>query len=105
MERTWTSVGEALVEDRERVGRKLDRLVWFSADDDGLGFSPGYAIKQVVTEFRIPRVGRLALGSMSRGQALIGIEGTYKNGRARIYVVDTGVEIIPIASDFEAVAA
>jgi hypothetical protein len=32
---------------------------------------------------------------------LLAIEGNYKNGRARIYLVDDGVSVTPVATDFD----
>lgn len=104
MKRSWTTVGASLVADQEKTGRKLDRLTWVSVDGLEVGFSPGYAIKQAIQELRIPRVERIAIGTWRGGGGLYGIEGRYRDGVARVYLVDTGAGITPIASDFEPVA-
>jgi len=31
---------------------------------------------------------------------VLGIEGNYKNGRARAYLLDIGTEVVVLASDF-----
>jgi hypothetical protein len=100
VKRTWTTVGAPLVKDAAKMGRRLDRMSWFPVDETTeFGFMQGSAINTAVRELRIPKVGRVAIGAFNR-YTLIGIEGQYKNGRARVYLVDTGVELVPVASDF-----
>ena len=98
MARTWTTVGTELVDDQERFGRLFERLEWEpAAGEKPMG--PGLAILEVVKELRIPRVARIAISHELAPHGLYGIEGHYKDGRARVYVVDLGTKLVPVASD------
>lgn len=115
-ERTWLSVGAELV---ERIGGQatveaaVDALEWQPIpDDDGaaplLGFSQGYAIRAAIKELRLPNVSAIADSTIecpgTDGEdgfypGFYSIEANYTNGRARIYLVDTGLKLVPVMSE------
>lgn len=111
----WTSTGEGLVErlgGRGAVEAAIAELEWQAIPEEGsltVGFMPGEAIKTCIREFRIPKVSAIAIDSFERPAAspeedgfypgFYGIEGNYSNGRARIYVLDTGTSIQPLCSE------
>lgn len=112
MERNWTSVGAEFRQgdDQARVERAIAGLAWEPVEGAKPAM-PGLCIRDVIRELRIPKVDKIAIGTTaliypdgdSGGNAyysLYGIQGHYKNGRARVYVLDTGGRAIPVCSDF-----
>src|SRR2546430_5775899 len=109
MERTWTEIGADYVErlGKRSVEHEIEALDWQDVKDDGItvAFIPGQAIKEATRELRIPNVTKVAISSFdcpatSPDQdgfypGFYGIEGNYKNGRARVYVLDTGTSLTP----------
>jgi len=115
VKRTWTTVAEEYVDrlgGRDEVATEIGRLDWQDVPKGGsltVGFLPGEAIKHAVRELRIPKVSRVAISGFERpgrpGEdgfypGFYGIEGRYKNGRARVYVLDVGTTLLPVCSDF-----
>ncbi len=107
--RTWTEIGTPLIgrrlEDghltRPLVEQAIEMLRWLDAEQDmDLPMIPGLGIQAAIKELRIPKVSQVAISHELAPYGLYGIEGNYKNGRAHVYVVDVGSELIPIASDF-----
>lgn len=122
MQRTWTTVAERNVErvgGRSAIEAKIEALDWRDAHvDSTVGAMQGMAINACIAELGLPRVSAYAIdsfeipGDFDRDgfyPGFYGIECNYANGRARVYVLDTGGEITPVCSDFpcerEAVAA
>lgn len=113
MERTWTTVAERNVErvgGRDAIEAKIAGLDWRDAKADGtVGAFQGAAINACIAELGLPRVSAYAVDAFEiPGDAdhdgfypgFYGIECTYANGRARVYVLDTGTEVTPVCSDF-----
>lgn len=113
MERTWTTVAEANVErvgGRDAIEKKIAGLDWRDAKVDGtVGAMQGMAINAVIAELGLPRVSAYAIDAFaipgdfdSDGfyPGFYGIECTYADGRARVYMLDTGTAIEPVCSDF-----
>ena len=113
--RTWTTVGEVVMDktledgaklSRKRVEAAIEAMDWQAPKRDGgngawtLAMMPGEGIKTVIKEFRIPRVYELAVSNELAPYGFYGIKGRYKNGAAEIYVVDLGTELTPVCSDF-----
>ena len=108
--RTWTEIGAQAIGRRLEGGGRLTQpavirvigtLDW-QAIEQGLSLPmiPGEAIKATIAELRIPKVSHVAVSHELAPYGFYGIEGHYKNGRARVYVVDLGSDLIPVASDF-----
>lgn len=115
MERAWTTVGEEYVErlGLAEVEAAIDGLEWQDVPVNGkltVGFMPGEAINTCIREFAMPKVSKIAIDAFERPAAspeedgfypgFYGIEANYANGRVRVYVLDTGCGITPLASDF-----
>lgn len=112
-ERNWTTVGAAYTgpDDRPRVKAAIAALTWQDFTEGmSLPAIPGLNITATIRELRLPKVSALAWnGSLdypepeSNGTvhaALYGIEAHYNNGRARVYALDLGSRLLPLASDF-----
>jgi len=99
--------------DRERVAAAIDALEWHPPTGEG-PLSPILTLQSVVTKLGLPNVSAIAWGG---GEAnvltypdspepetatytVLGVEANYADGRARLYVLDTGVAAVPLASDF-----
>lgn len=113
MERTWTELGDefiagddVLLEDGEVLTRShieaaINTLDWrMTKGVTRVAAMPGMAIQACITELNIPKVSLFAISSELAPYGFYGIEGNYKNGRARVYVIDRGAMLTVIASDF-----
>lgn len=110
-QRNWTAIGAPYTgdADRERVERVIDALTWREPPCD-VPALPGLAINKAIRELGIPKVSRIAYDGAitypdgdSGGTAyygLYGIEGNYANGRAQVYLLDTGGACTVLRSDF-----
>jgi hypothetical protein len=113
MERTWLEVGKDYTSgnDRVRVEAAIEALEWRPSTGEG-PMSPVLMLQSVVTGLRLPKVSAIAWGG---GEAnvltypdgpetatytVLGVESNYSNGRARLYVLDTGVAAVPLACDY-----
>jgi hypothetical protein len=113
MERTWLEVGKDYTsgKDRDRVSAAIEALAWHPPTGQG-PMSPVLTLQSVVTELRLPKVSALGWGGGDANvleypdgpetatYTVLGVESNYSNGRARLYVLDTGVAAVPVASDF-----
>jgi hypothetical protein len=107
MQRTWTKTGASIVRDftLARVAALLDQMNGtLEPIPDSMPMMPGLGIQQLIRELRIPKVDRVTFDGMldrpGEYYAVYGIEGHYTNGRAVVWAVDRGSDIVPIASDF-----
>jgi len=102
LERTWTNIGKEHSEQRhDELGAMFDRMDWQELPCS-IGMMPGLAIKEAIKQLRIPKVSHVAHSHELAPYGLEGIIGHYKNGEVRVYLIDTGTEITPLASDFYA---
>ena len=104
MERTYTNVGkeEATL---EQIDEAVKTLNWLElSKEKSLPMAQGLAIKEVVKKCRIPKVSHIAYHGMIHGSScpygFYGIKAKYKNGKAVIYLLDNGCEVVIMASDF-----
>jgi hypothetical protein len=115
MQRTWTETGAEYVErlGKRSVEHEIEAMEWTIKPEGGsatVAMMPGMAINKVIEEFRLPKVTGFAISGFERPgvpdvsegfyPGFYGIEANYRNGRARIYVLDVGSTLIPLASDF-----
>lgn len=108
MQRTWTDIGRHEVLDttleggtritRRTVEAAIDELDW-KVPPKRLPALPGMGIKACIKELRIPKVSQIAISSELAPFGFYGIEGNYTNGRARIYIIDLGTHLVPLASE------
>lgn len=123
-ERTWTNIAARYSTPARRpdVVAEIDRLEWLPIEDRmDLPMSPGLAIRKMLEELRPKGCTHIAWMAHDGGDrrrpagfdwpgatpdqegeypSLFGIEKWYANGRARIYVIDAGVSLLTVASDF-----
>lgn len=105
MERTYTNVGKSEATP-EQIDRAIETLEWIEPKGKQ-PMAQGMAISEVIVECRIPKVSHIAIHGMIYRSELqnpygfYGIKAQYKNGKASIYIMDTGCEVIIMASDFE----
>lgn len=115
--RNWTRVGSEYSDTEAKraiMVAIIDTLEWVELPPKGqkirLGFMQGEAIKTAITEFRLPRVDMIAENGLYVGvdrldsresvsYALYGIQCHYTNGKSRIYLLDRGSDVVPVASD------
>lgn len=105
--RTWTTVGTKAIglrlEDgvltEAGISAAIEALSWVDARIE-LPMIPALGIRAAISELQIPKVSLVAVSDELAPYGLYGIEGHYTNGRARVYVIDLGSEITPVASDF-----
>jgi hypothetical protein len=102
LKRTWTEVGVEYTRDKQRdIAAMIERMEWRTLPCE-MGMGPGMAIKEAIKAFKIPRPSRVATSNEMATYSLIAVEGNYKNGRAQIFMVDDGVSVTPICTDFYA---
>lgn len=108
--RTWTRAGATFTtpDRRPDVLRAISTLRWQNlAACCGLSAYQASAIQIGVRDLGLPNVSALALtGLHSTVQwqhatySIYGIQAHYLNGRSRLYVLDRGTTLVPLASDF-----
>lgn len=111
MQRNWTTVGAETVEragGQEAVETAIAGLEWTT--ETRVAFMPGAAINAAIEQLELPRVSRIALSAIEVPPASMeedgfypgfyGIECSYGNGLARVYVLDTGTSIDVACTDF-----
>ena len=102
MKRTWTEIGqEYTLDKKEVIAAMIERMDWRTLPCE-MGMGPGMAIKEAIKDFKIPKPSRVAMSNEMAPYGLIAVEGNYKNGRAQIFMVDDGVSVTPICSNFYA---
>lgn len=102
MERNWTTTGAAYNgtdEQRERLGRIFDSLQWQEIPCT-LPMMQGEAIKAAIRELRLPKASHVADSHELAPYGLVAIRCHYKNGDAQVYILDEGVRLVVLASDF-----
>ena len=97
MQRTWTEAGRSYTDERRWEWEKAIREIEWLGLPEKLPAMPGLAIQSAIRELKIPNVSNIGI---NHGLGLYGIEGNYKNGKAKVYLVDSGTTACVIASDF-----
>lgn len=91
---------------RVLIDAQIDALKWVEPEGN-FPMSPGLFLQHVIEELNIPRVtavahnGVLELpdGPETATYSICGIEGNYRNGRVRLYILDSGTGGYPLATD------
>ena len=97
MNLNWTKVGEVYSRDnQEKLAQIFKQMRWLKPGEQ-IPSMVAIAINGAIREFRIPAT-RIAISHDMVPFGLYCIEGKYKNGTARIFLVDDGTTITPIAS-------
>lgn len=104
MERTWTSVGKEHTEGKEvELAEIFGRMEWQKLPCT-MAAMPGMGIKEAIKQLQIPKVSHVSCSNELAPYGLMGIKARYKNGSATIYLVDEGIGVVPIASDFQEIS-
>jgi len=108
--RTWTETGAKHSDNetkRLKISSAIDALEWQEVKPGiSLPAMAGMGIKEAIAGYYIPNVSSIAISSHLAPLGLYGITGHYKNGRARIYVIDDGLTVTAVCSDlFEDIRA
>ena len=126
LDRTWTETGAQLFDaarasreghnyatGRDAVVAGIDRLAWVELPKDGgdlsLPFSPGESLSALISGLGLRDVRRIAWdgsvavrddveGSRSL-YSLLGVEVGERGGLLRLYAVDRGTDVLPVAYD------
>jgi hypothetical protein len=110
--RDWMSAGAryTTVERRPQVSEVIAGLDWKEVEVMSLPAMPAMGIQEAIKELRLPKVSAIAFngalefpgrpGEDGEYPSLYGIEANYTNGRARVYLVDNGCEIVTVCADF-----
>ncbi len=100
MMRTWTEIGKEYTKDNEKaIEGMIDRLKWQELPCE-TSFMAGEGIKEAIKQFKIPNVSHIAESSEMAPYGLYGIKAHYQDGDGVVYLVDDGLGLTPIASDF-----
>lgn len=103
----FTQVGKEFLiteDDTAKVLKEAKELEWQDITEGlTVGAMPGMGIKATIKQLGIPKVDQIAIGGgfglsceETAGYGFYGIFGHYKNADVKIYVLDTGVNIIPL---------
>ncbi len=99
--RHWTDIGTPNVEalgGQAQISAAIERIVWHPVGTPA-PFSQGYAIRAAIQEFRMPRVTQWGDTHALAPYGLLGVEALYRNGRVRLYLLDTGSDAVPLCTD------
>lgn len=105
--RSWTRIGAVYtLMYRKAIEKQITELAWQSEKEAAM--MPALGINECIKQLQLRKVSQFATNGYvemvingERGYySIYGIECNYKNGRARIYVLDTGTGLTPLCSDF-----
>ncbi len=111
-ERNWTEIGkeaygaqvDAWIIDKQVIAAAIDsmRNSWLNVDAAWVhvAIMPGLGIQTAIKELRLPKVSAYCLSNELAPYGLYGVEANYTNGRARVYILDRGSDMLPLVSDF-----
>ena len=106
MRRDYTEVGHNEGYTRKEIDGAIQRIgewIPYSQMHD-LPLGQGYAILQVIQGCNVPRKGikQVALhGSIAGTYGFYGLDVEYKNAHVKIYMVDKGLTVTPLAMDVQ----
>ncbi|MES1975741.1 MAG: hypothetical protein V4472_25060 [Pseudomonadota bacterium] len=114
-EQNWTTVGAPYSTNpkyRSRILRDAKTLTWVDVSDGAthsLPMMPGEGIKAMIAQCHLPKVSKVGYGCVAFGGnqedgfgdlGLYGVECHYRNGRAVVYAVDRGSDMLMVLSEF-----
>ena len=103
--RTYTRVGKDY--SAEEIDNAIGRTLWEDFRKINLPFMQGECIKSVIASCKIPlsKISRMCLQNYIKhngeDHGFYGLDITYKNGQAQLYVADNGCDACVVASDFQ----
>ncbi len=103
MKRTYTEVGEKENYTQEEIDQAIKKISWVDFRTKNLPFCQGEALKTVIKECNIPisKIIKMELhGVIKNSHGFYALDVNYKNGKALIYIADSGYSCCVVASDF-----
>jgi len=100
--RYWPFNGRAwngTTEGRKKILLAVAEVEW-QPTPARMAVMPGMGIQKMIEEFRIPRPLEVGTAFSLAPVGLLAVCAKYRNGVARIFAVDTGVEIVPVLTEF-----
>jgi len=86
----WLNVGREHWEgNQEKITAIIGRMTWKSLPCD-MGFMQGEAIKEIIKEFKIPKVSHVADSHEMAPYGLLGIRAHYSNADIELFAIDNG---------------
>ncbi len=102
METNWTETGTEHFneEDRPRILEAIESMVWEPVEGSK-PMSPALGIQACIEQLGIPKVSEVAIRCVEFAPyGFYGVRAQYKNGRAEIFFLDRGSDILPVVSTF-----
>lgn len=101
----WTKVGEEYKDYRDKILKIIKDVQWY-LPTGSFPMGQGMAIKNVIREFKVPKVDKVGYSQETFGTkeepgasySIVAVQGNYKDGPVRIYAVDAGNELVPVAT-------
>jgi hypothetical protein len=75
-------------------------LIRWKAMHSGIARQSDYVIREIISQYHIPQVLRVAVSYELYPLVIYGIAGSYENGVVQHYFIRDEGEIIPVALDF-----
>ena len=103
--RTYTKVGNTYPQ--EEIDKSIGLTILEEFRTKELPFMQGECLKKVIQECKIPlkAIKKMCLHNIinlyGEDHGFYGLDVTYKNGQAQLYIADDGCEACVVASDFE----
>jgi hypothetical protein len=100
----YTKIGKRY--NKNDIDVAINQIKWEDFKTEDLPFMQVEAIKQVISTCNIPLKGikKMALHNCinynGETHSLYGLDVKYKNGNAKIYIADSGCDIVVVASVF-----
>lgn len=101
----FTEIGKREGYTQAAIVHAAAHLTWEDMQEGKkLPLSQGMAIQKVITDCKMPYPDKVAvfgtIGINSEEHGFYGIEATYSNGVAKIYIADNGCSLTPVAMEF-----
>lgn len=92
----WLSVGKEHWEgNQDKITAIIDRMSWQELPCD-MGFSQGYAIREMIQQFKIPRASHVSDSHELAPYGLLGVRAHYTNADVELFAVDDGCGVSPV---------
>ena len=104
----FTEIGQAEGYEKDNITEAVKRVNWEMFRTDNLPFSQGSCLNTIIRECKIPisKINNMSLhgtitANGSEYNGFYGLDVSYKNGRAKIYIADCGCSCCVVADEFE----
>ena len=92
----WINAGREHWEgNQDKITAAIERMTWEALPCD-MGFSQGYAIREMIQQFKIPKVSHVSDSHELAPYGLLGIRAHYRNADVDIFAVDDGCSVAPV---------